>query len=470
MGISEYVKANEKTHEKGKIIKYIFCEGSDSNQLIITFPGFAGMDQPPKYNYIRTLKNTRCNRLFILDDYGPRGSYLIGEARDNSIEESVISLIEDICEKYDIKKENIISIGTSKGGYCALYYGIKYHFGYVIAGAPQTLLGDYLSSFPEISDYIAGGHEPKDRSYLNSLLYDLVENSEDFPEIYIQVGAGDHHYTKHIIPFCRELNKKNVNHKLEVKNYFTHSLTGHYYITYLQKTLNDIDESIGSPKSENETNSIKSENGQLVINCTSQNEDLKYLFELYNVHELLIKTNYQESPSFKYPLNSKGTYHAKIYTKNHSKDTSRITDEIEVQYDETIPGIEELYKLSSRSFLEKKVDGIRYNTRSSFSNIFNLVKSGIILKKHYLKIKKNSNKRYKFTIKSTHTDEEFAWYILRNGEKIDTIWYRPEPFLDYNFQESGNYQLKYFVKDKKSKQMYTSKVFVVSTESIDRNL
>ncbi|UTB33053.1 MAG: hypothetical protein NKF70_01910 [Methanobacterium sp. ERen5] len=135
MGPKEYIETNEKIHGKDKVIKYIFCEGKISNQLVVTFPAFAKSNQPPQYNYIRTLRNCKCSRLFILDDFGPRGSYLIGETRDNSIEESVISLINDICLEHSIKKENVIVNGTSKGGYCALYYGIKYKFGYVIAGA-----------------------------------------------------------------------------------------------------------------------------------------------------------------------------------------------------------------------------------------------------------------------------------------------------------------------------------------------
>lgn len=465
MGIKEYVENNEKTHGKDKIIKYIFCEGKNSNKLIVTFPGFVKSHQPPQYNYIRTLKNCNCNRLFILDDYGPRGSYLIGEARDNSIEESVISLIKDVCEKYQVKKENVITNGTSKGGYCALYYGIKYNLGYVIAGAPQTKLGDYLSYFPEIADYISGGHETEDIIYLNSLLYNMVQDQAEFPEIYVQVGKGDHHYKNHILPFFKELDKKEANYTLELRNYSTHSLIGHYYIEYLLKTLKSIDKSIiKSQNPEIESASIKSVSGYLEITCISHGDDLEYSLELYNVNKLINKTNYQTNSTFQYPIDAPGMYHAKIYVKNDLSYSTSLTDEIEVKSHETLQSILENDKLKSRNFFEKKFYSSLSKIRSYPSNFLHNKKP--LKRMHKLQIEKISSNHYKFTIKEGHETESFAWYILQDDDRVDTIWYRSENYLDYTFEEPGNYQIKYFVKDENSKQMYLSKPILITKQDI----
>jgi len=171
MRIIEYIEKNEEVFKGKKDIKYIFNERKNSDKLIVTFPGFASPGVPPQYNYVRTLMDCNCHKLYILDDHGPRGSYLIGENKDHSLEESVMSLITNICETYNIKPKNVILQGSSKGGYCALYFGIKYNFGYVIAGGPQIYLGNYLLSIvPEVAEYIAGGKSEDDRDYLNGLL------------------------------------------------------------------------------------------------------------------------------------------------------------------------------------------------------------------------------------------------------------------------------------------------------------
>lgn len=467
MRINEYV---EKTHKKGKIIKYIFCEGKISNQLIVTFPAFAKSNQPPQYNYIRTLRNCKCNRLFILDDYGPRGSYLIGETRDNSIEESVISLINDICLEHSIKKENLIVNGTSKGGYCALYYGIKYKFGYVIAGAPQTKLGDYLSHFPEISDYISGGHETKDKIYLNDLLYNLIEDNNEFPEIYIHVGKDDHHYSNHIIPFLNELDKKKVRYNLELRNYSTHSLIGSYYKEYLLETLHNIDKTLITPQNPKiECTSIKTVNGHLEIYCTSKEDDLKYSLELYTMMKLINKISYQSDPTFKCPVNTPNKYHAKLYVKNDLSYSTSLTDEIEVKSNETLPSIIKYNKLESRTIIEKKFHALLSKIKTHHHNILSNKKrtNKLINNRHELHIDRSSNASYKFTIKNNHDGELFAWYILQNNERIDTIWYRPESFLEYTFEEPGIYHIKYFVKNEHSKVMYSSKPIVLTKEDLN---
>ena len=50
-----------------------------SKILVIGFQ--ACNDAGPRYNYVRTLKTCKVNRLFIKDDFGPRhlGDYYLGE-------------------------------------------------------------------------------------------------------------------------------------------------------------------------------------------------------------------------------------------------------------------------------------------------------------------------------------------------------------------------------------------------------
>lgn len=66
----------------------------------------------------------------------------------------------------------------------------------------------------------------------------------------------------------------------------------------------------------------------------------------------------------------------------------------------------------------------------------------------YLIQKKIDDKKYKFTIIGAKPNFEFAWYVLRNNERIDTIWYTDNPHLEYQFSEPGVYEIHYFIRDK----------------------
>lgn len=68
---------------------------ADSDTLIVSFPACA--PNTAKYNYMRTLASFKCNKLFLLDDFGTnnQGCYLI----ENNVEECCRRLILSIVEK-----------------------------------------------------------------------------------------------------------------------------------------------------------------------------------------------------------------------------------------------------------------------------------------------------------------------------------------------------------------------------------
>lgn len=256
MGFADYIKANEKVHKAGEEVKYLFCEKQGADKLIVTFPGFTNSGKF-KYRYVRTLQDVNAHKLFLLDEFGVRGCYLTGQNRSFKIETVVMSLITSTLKKYNLKIDDVILQGSSKGGWMALYYGIKYRFGHVIAGGPQTNMGDFLIrenveikpdeeihpfSKVRVADYIAGGHETEDLIYLNNLLYEqLYNNPEDFPMLHIHVGKGDSHYDNHIKPFIFELNKNNIKFELDIQEYHEHDDLAIYYPKFLLNTLKLID-------------------------------------------------------------------------------------------------------------------------------------------------------------------------------------------------------------------------------------
>ncbi|MGL4739233.1 MAG: accessory Sec system protein Asp2, partial [Sarcina sp.] len=186
---------NERSYESNVNIKYILDKELSSNKLLIIFSGYSihPIIKAP-YNYRETLKNIKTNKLFISDSYGydERGCWYLGENGNDLVEKSVISLITFISFKLNIKKKNIILLGSSKGGFASIYYGLKYKFNNILAGAPQILLGDYLSDKENILNSLVNKQKTLKQDAiigLNSKIMDL--NSEKNSKIFIWCGNKD---------------------------------------------------------------------------------------------------------------------------------------------------------------------------------------------------------------------------------------------------------------------------------------
>ncbi|WP_176540910.1 hypothetical protein [Bacillus cereus] len=231
------MKVKEQIFKAERDVKYIFERANSSNKsLIIVFSAFSPIGVGPKYSYIKTLNEIDCNKLFILDDFGCRASYYLCENKDYGIERAVIGLIRYFIKEMNIKQ--VIACGSSKGGYAALYYGVKYGFNHIIVGSPQTLLGDYLlrssQSTKDVAKFIAGGISVPDKKYLDEIIYDVIENSNYSPDVYIHVGKGEYHYNVHVKPLLRVFKEKNISCKLDLGNYSKHSDLIHFFPEFLR--------------------------------------------------------------------------------------------------------------------------------------------------------------------------------------------------------------------------------------------
>jgi hypothetical protein len=237
---------DEKVFNGAKKIKYIFKESRNGSQyLIVVFSGFPKPCNPPLYNYIRTLESFDINKLFILDEYGaesptPIGCYYLGENRDLSVECSVVSLITYIMNDIKIMPENVITCGSSKGGFAALYFGIKYGLGHVISGGAQILLGNYLldeiSVTKPIAKYIAGGTDESCKQYLNNLIIDVINQKLTVPNLHIHVGKGEMCYLKHVKFLLELLDSKGFEYSADLADYTNHN----DLITFFPKYLIDV--------------------------------------------------------------------------------------------------------------------------------------------------------------------------------------------------------------------------------------
>lgn len=222
-------------------VRYLFRECSESSYLLVVFSAYPKQGQPPRYNYLNVLEGTAINQLFILDDYGGNGCYYLGENRDFFVEKNTVALIRTIASERGIDSGHIIAAGSSKGGYAALYFGFRYGFGTVISGGFQSMLGDYLMEYhPDTAVLIAGGVSQEDRMFLNRLLFDVIREANDIPDLYLHMGRGDYHYSQHMIPLLTLFDKQGISYQFDLADYTEHDEVGVYFPEYLQCYLNRI--------------------------------------------------------------------------------------------------------------------------------------------------------------------------------------------------------------------------------------
>ena len=112
-------------HRQCKLSYLFFKEKSD--KLLVVFSGFPGKGRKAVYNYIMTFRNLKCNKLYILDNFGfdKRGAYYLGHNRDFFIERATTELIQRVLVENNILREDVITVGSSKGGFAAVYFAVK---------------------------------------------------------------------------------------------------------------------------------------------------------------------------------------------------------------------------------------------------------------------------------------------------------------------------------------------------------
>lgn len=222
-------------------LKYLFIEKKKSDRLLVVFSGFPPEGKKGVYNYVLKFRDLNCNKLYILDDFGNdgKGSYYLGENKNMFIERAVSELIDFVAHGAKIQKDKIMTAGSSKGGYAALYFAFKYGYGTALSGAPQVLLGNYLShpANSNVMSYICGDIKIDDINYLNRVLLDVIKDSEHSPALYLHVSANEHHYKDHMIPLIELLDSKGIKRILDLATYDHHGEVGRHFPMFARNMI-----------------------------------------------------------------------------------------------------------------------------------------------------------------------------------------------------------------------------------------
>lgn len=330
---------NEKSFGQHHIKYTIYEPETKVNRLFVVFSAMMP-SYLYKYNYYTTLKDIESYQLYIKDDSGEYGNYYLGKRKNLAMESNVISLIQNIIRQYNIDFENVTLIGSSKGATAALYYGLKYGFKNVIAGAPQTKIGNFVideAPHKDVANIISGGNEIGDKLYLNSIFNNLDILPGNYENFYICVGTNNHHLKGHIMPFLNEFSSKGIDFNIIKIPEADHTDLKYYFKQFLYESINTIYD--------------------LKI---SYNED--YLTSLYDIDVKNIKT-FRENGKLSIDLDIVGYEYVIIYymLDKQKNITSR-----------SKPQTSNIITLKEEAFLNKRIKIFirgKYQTKSFISTI-----------------------------------------------------------------------------------------------------
>jgi|SRR5690625_2686528 len=234
----------EKTYKSnGNRVKYLLETNKDSSDLIVIFSGIPREGLKARYNYGRTLSKVKVNKLFILDDlaYDQSGGFYLGKDKDFHLEKNSIKLINKT--KKDLGIKRTFYVGSSKGGFASLYFGLRDYESTIIAGAPTFYVGDYVSKgrFKKNTlPYIMGeNYTDDDVEHLNALLKNVInDNNNNNNKIHLHYSPNDPRYKQDVQYLLRKLDENSIKYTEDQGDYTKHIDISLYFPSFLVETLN----------------------------------------------------------------------------------------------------------------------------------------------------------------------------------------------------------------------------------------
>ncbi|CUU53000.1 prolyl oligopeptidase family serine peptidase [Actinobacillus pleuropneumoniae] len=193
----------------GYKISYILKPSrKDIAHLVVLFNGYRhyGWDFDKSINFFK------CNSLMIVDIFKDEQSCYLGSSGELHFSDVVACLIERVLNRLYLTKDDCTLLGASKGGFAALFIGIKYDFPNIVSSAPVAHIGSWMKNYNQnIATHVMGNNYNEDNiAYYNNLLFTEIENSKNLNKsIYFFLSRNDHFY--------HEYGQKELLDKLESK-------------------------------------------------------------------------------------------------------------------------------------------------------------------------------------------------------------------------------------------------------------
>jgi hypothetical protein len=201
-------------------VYYQFNKGKNAKHLVICFSGIKV--NRAEYEFLGALRNLPIHRLHFLDDYATTGSFYQGRNKSQHLQENIITIINRYAKMYGVPRENIITLGNSKGGGVALYYGFKMGVGTILASGPTLKWGTRLNQnaqWPASAlHYIVGEPTKENVEYLDNILIDTIENAPSYPKIHFMLIEKDTLTEPYFKDFRKMLEDKEISYTVDRKD------------------------------------------------------------------------------------------------------------------------------------------------------------------------------------------------------------------------------------------------------------
>ncbi len=207
-----------------------------SKNLIVVFSGFTGHHEKGRNNYIRTLKGSSYDQLYIRDDFGFErvGSYYLGNYCTLYDQNGIDLLINHFIDKYHYEK--VVFAGTSKGGSSALLYGIKNSANEIVIGSPQYFIGNYLMQNDYHKDILSCLIDDKHPfEWLNSLIKNYLMNSDYVGQITMVYSSKEPSWNTDLKELLLDFNERKFSFECLDKRYENHNDVGKHFKVLLKE-------------------------------------------------------------------------------------------------------------------------------------------------------------------------------------------------------------------------------------------
>ena len=202
---------HEQTSTGPYPMNYILEPRSGAEWLIVVFSAFAPDHSANQhlYNFLNVLQDVPAHKLYIQDTYGKRGVYYLCHQLDFGVSQAVTDLIRSVQAQLGCDNGHTISLGSSKGGSAALYFGLGLGLSHVLAMVPQFRIGTYLNTVskrPVLEDMVGKEDPDGGAAMLDTLLEKALEEGRG-TVLHILTSHHDEQYQSQIVPFLAALER-----------------------------------------------------------------------------------------------------------------------------------------------------------------------------------------------------------------------------------------------------------------------
>ncbi|MFD1211655.1 hypothetical protein ACFQ36_06320, partial [Arthrobacter sp. GCM10027362] len=172
----------------------------DRRHLVVMFAGVRPLDS---YEFDgRASRDSLANWLWLKDKFDGQHAYYLCRNMDFGVERAVIALIDAELARLGLTRNECTLAGFSKGGFAALYLGIKYNFRNILASAPQVYPGSHThANRPKIFAHLTGNGGQEERDRLDRLVPDAVAADADTDKnLYVFSSPQDQFHQAQIVP------------------------------------------------------------------------------------------------------------------------------------------------------------------------------------------------------------------------------------------------------------------------------